>query len=161
MMRHSLLLTFLSCVVLPLRAQWVATTPAAEVSVQSPRIAAALDAAMRFDKAILAKDVAVFESLFADDAVVNNPYNRIARKQDAVNNLRNGLIDYTRLNRFIEYAALRGAHEVVLMGEEAVSPVGKARFAGKQVKRRTTEVWTDITGAWQLALRQATVYSVE
>jgi hypothetical protein len=110
MMRHSLLLSLLSCVVLPLRAQWVATTPAAEVFVQSPRIAAALDAAMCFDQAMLAKNVPMLESLFADDAV---------------------------------------------------TPAGKASIAGKQVKRRTNEVWTDASGDWQLAVRQATVYAAE
>jgi ketosteroid isomerase-like protein len=150
-----------SCIALPLRAQWMATTPAAEASVKSSRIAAALEAATRFDKAILAKDVATFESLFSDDAVVNNPYHRIARKQDAVNNLKNGMIDYNSLERSVEYAALRGDHEVLLMGEEAVTPVGKAKCAGLRVRRRTTEVWTDVTGVWQLSLRQATIYSAE
>jgi ketosteroid isomerase-like protein len=150
-----------SCIALPLRSQWMATTPAAEVSVHAPRIAAALEAATRFDQAILAKDIATFESLFSDNAVVNNPYHRIARKQDAVNNLKNGMIDYTSLERSVEYAALRGEHEVLLMGEEAVTPVGKAKCAGLQVRRRTTEVWTDATGVWQLSLRQATIYSAE
>lgn len=158
---HRSLLILLSFTTLSLNAEWRATTPAAEESVKKPRIAAALKAAMRFDRAILAKDVVVFESMFSDDAVVNNPFNRIATKQDAVNNLRTGLIDYTSLERSIEYAAMRGTHEVVLMGEEALTPVGKARFAGKHVRRRTTEIWTDVTGAWQLSLRQATIYSAE
>jgi hypothetical protein len=116
---------------------------------------------MRFDKAILSKDVPTFESMFAEDAVVNNPFNRIATKKDAVNNLRTGLIDYTSLERSIEYAATRGDHEVVLMGEESLTPVGKARFAGKRVRRRTTEIWTDVSGSWQLSLRQATIYAAE
>lgn len=116
---------------------------------------------MRFDKAILSKDERTFESMFADDAVVNNPFNKIATKRDAVNNLRTGLIDYTSLDRSIEYAAVRGAHEVLLMGEETLTPVGKAKFAGKQVRRRTTEIWTDVTGSWQLSLRQATIYFAE
>lgn len=161
-MLHSRFFTNLfSCLTVPLRSQWMATTPAAEVSVHAPRIAAALDAATRFDQAILAKDIATFESLFSDDAVVNNPYHRIARKQDAVNNLKNGMIDYTSLERSVEYAALRGEHEVLLMGEEAVTPVGKAKCAGQHVRRRTTEVWTDISGTWQLSLRQATIYTAE
>ena len=156
-----LLLILLSFTTLSLKAEWRATTPAAAESVKAPRIAAALKAAMRFDMAILAKDAVVFESMFSDDAVVNNPFNRIATKQDAVNNLRTGLIDYTSLDRSVEYAALRGTHEVVLMGEETLTPVGKARFAGKSVRRRTTEIWTDVSGSWQLSLRQATIYSAE
>lgn len=156
-----LVLVLILCIAVPSHAAWVTTTPAAEAAVRIPRIAQALSAATRFDKAILTKDVPVFESLFADDAVVNNPYNKIALKQDAVNNLRTGLIDYTSLDRFVEYAALRGDHEVVLMGEEALTPVGKAKFAGKHVRRRTTEIWTDASGAWKLSLRQSTIYSAD
>ena len=159
-------LSVLICTVLMLTsplasAAWRATTPAAEIAVKEPRIASALEAAMLFDKAILAKDASTFEAMFTDDAVVNNPFNKIARKADAVKNLRTGLIDYTSLERSVEYAALRGEHEVVLMGEEALTPVGKAKFAGKHVRRRTTEIWTDVSGKWQLSLRQATIYAAE
>lgn len=158
MKRLHLVLLLSSVLAPPAHAQWRATTPAAAAAVKTPRIAAALGAAMRFDKAILSKDLAVFESMFTDDAVVNNPYDKIATKQDAVRNLRTGAIDYTSLERAVEYAALRGEHEVVLMGEESVTPVGHAKFSGKHIRRRTTEVWTDAGGAWQLSLRQATIY---
>jgi ketosteroid isomerase-like protein len=161
MIRHNVLFALLSIMAIPMKAQWRATTPAAEKAVKMPRIAAALEATMRFDKAILAKDVNTFASMFAEDAVVNNPFNRIATKPDAVNNLKTGLIDYTSLERSVEYAAMRGDHEVVLMGEELLTPVGKAKFAGKHVRRRTTEIWTDVTGPWRLSLRQATIYLAE
>lgn len=161
MMRRWPLLTLFPFMAFAASAQWHATTPSAEEAVKTPRIAAALEAAMRFDRAILSKDERTFESMFADDAVVNNPFNRIVTKRDAVNNLRTGLIDYTSLVRSVEYAALRGEHEVVLMGEETLTPVGNAKFAGKQVRRRTTEIWTDASGSWQLSLRQATIYSAE
>lgn len=146
---------------MPANAAWRAANPVAAEAVKDPRIAAALDAAMRFDKAILSHDTAVFSDTFTEDAVVNNPFNKIARKSDAVNNLITRMIDYTSLDISIEYAATRGAHDVVLMGEETLTPVGKARFAGKHVRRRTTEVWTDESGQWKLAIRQATIYSAE
>jgi ketosteroid isomerase-like protein len=162
-MRHVAALSVLLCVLIaaPAHAGWKAANPAVEEAAKQPRIAAALAAAMRFDRAILAHDAKVFADTFTDDAVVNNPFNRIARKPDAVANFATGLIDYTTLERVIEYAATRGAHDVVLMGEEHLTPVGKAKFAGKQVKRRTTEIWTDESGEWKLALRQATIYSAE
>lgn len=155
------LLSLISLATFPAMAAWRATTPAAEVAVRIPRIAAVLEATTRFDKAILEKNEEQFASMFADDAVVNNPFNRIASKQDAIRNLKTGLIDYTSLERSVEYAAIRGPHDVVLMGEETVTPVGKARFANRHVRRRTTEVWSDVTGTWQLSLRQATIYVVE
>jgi len=162
-MRHVAALSVLLCLLIaaPAHAGWKAANPAVEEATKQPRIAAALDAAMRFDRAILAHDAKVFAETFTDDAVVNNPFNRIARKPDAVANFATGLIDYTTLERVIEYAATRGAHDVVLMGEEHLTPVGKAKFAGKQVKRRTTEIWTDESGDWKLALRQATIYAAE
>jgi ketosteroid isomerase-like protein len=162
-MRFAPALSVLLCLLIaaPVHAGWKAANPAAAEAAKQPRIAAAIEAAMRFDQAILAHDARVFADTFTEDAVVNNPFNRIARKQDAVANFSTGLIDYTTLERVIEYAATRGAHDVVLMGEEHLTPVGKAKFAGKQVKRRTTEIWTDESGEWKLALRQATIYSAE
>ena len=145
----------------PAHASWHAANPAVVEAAKDPRIAAVLEASNRFDAAILSHDKVVFADTFTEDAVVNNPFNKIARKQDAVSNLATGLIDYTSLERSIEYAATRGAHDVVLMGEESLTPVGKAKFAGHALKRRTTEVWTDESGQWKLAIRQATIYSVE
>ena len=142
----------------PAAAAWRAANPEVEAAAKTPRIAAALAAADRMDRAILSRDAKEFSAVFADDAVVNNPFNRIARKKDAERNLATGLIDYTTLERSIEYAAARGDHDVVLMGEEVLTPVRKAKFAGEKIRRRTTEVWTDESGQWKLAIRQATVY---
>jgi ketosteroid isomerase-like protein len=142
----------------PAMAGWQAANPAVEAAARTPRIAAALAATERMDRAILTRDAKAFAAVFADDAVVNNPFNRIARKADAERNLKTGLIDYSSLTRSIEYAAERGEHDVVLMGEEVLTPVGKARFAGEKIRRRTTEVWSDASGQWKLSLRQATIY---
>ena len=142
----------------PALASWRAANADVEAAARTPRIAAALAAADRMDRAILARDAKEFSAVFSDDAVVNNPFNRIARKKDAERNLATGLIDYTTLVRSIEYAAARGDHDVVLMGEEVLTPVGKAKFAGEKIRRRTTEVWTNVSGQWKLAIRQATIY---
>lgn len=143
----------------PACAGWRTANSEVEQAAKNPRIAAALAATERMDAAILSHDAAAFANVFADDAVVNNPFNRIARKDDALKNLGTGLIDYWTLERSVEYAATRGEHDVVLMGEESLDPVGKARFAGAHIRRRTTEVWTDESGDWKLAIRQATIYA--
>ena len=142
----------------PASAKWRAANPEVAAAARTPRIAAALAAADRMDRAILTRDAKEFSAVFAEDAVVNNPFNRIARKKDAERNLATGLIDYTTLERSIEYAAMRGDHDVVLMGEEVLTPTRKAKFAGEKIRRRTTEVWTDVSGEWKLAIRQATIY---
>ena len=161
MQAPSALFVLLCSLVVPAHAAWEATTPQAEQAVKIPKIASALEATVRFDKAILSKDVAVFESMFDADAVVNNPFNKIASKRDAVANLKTGLIDYASLDRSVEYAARKGEHEVVLIGEESLKPQGHAKMAGKQLRRRTTEIWTDASGTWKLLLRQATIYLAE
>jgi len=142
----------------PGAAGWKAANAQVEAAARTPRIAAALAATERMDRAILARDAKQFSAAFADDAVVNNPFNRIARKSDAERNLATGLIDYASLDRVIEYAATRGDHDVVLMGEEVLTPMRKAKFAGEKIRRRTTEIWTDASGQWKLAVRQATIY---
>jgi ketosteroid isomerase-like protein len=153
--------TILSTLLLPVSpalASWRASNAEVAAAARAPRIAGALAAADQMDRAILARDAKAFSAVFTNDAVVNNPYNRIARKADAERNLATGLIDYASLERRIEYAAERGDHDVVLMGEEVLTPVRKAKFAGEQIRRRTTEVWTDASGEWKLAIRQATIY---
>jgi ketosteroid isomerase-like protein len=145
----------------PASAKWRAANAQVEAAARTPRIAAALAAADRMDHAILTRDAKEFSAVFADDAVVNNPFNRIARKKDAERNLASGLIDYTTLECSIEYAAARGEHDVVLMGEEVLTPIRKAKFAGEKIRRRTTEVWTDSSGQWKLAIRQATIYRTD
>ena len=153
-----LLLGTLTLWVSPAAASWQAANADVEAASKTPRIAAALVATERMDRAIIAHDAKEFGAVFADDAVVNNPFNRIARKADAIKNLETGLIDYTTLHRSIEYAAERGENDVILMGEEELTPVGQAKFAGETIRRRTTEIWTDASGEWKLAVRQATIY---
>src|SRR3954464_15403597 len=89
----------LALAVFPASAAWHAANPAVVAAVKNPRIAAALDATVRMDKAILGHDVDGFGDIFTDDAVVNNPFNKIAGKADAINNLRTRMIDYTTLDR--------------------------------------------------------------
>ena len=156
-----LVVCFLMISPFPAVASWRPANADVEAAAKTPRIAEALAATERMDHAILSRDVKQFAAIFADNAVVNNPFNRIARKADAVRNLETGLINYTSLERTIEYAAERGDHDVVLMGEEILTPVGKAKFAGETIRRRTTEIWTKASGDWKLALRQATVYRTQ
>ena len=150
----------LMLVTLPATAAWRATTPTALESVSHPRIAAALRATERVDEAILGGDIEAFAAMFTEDAVVNSPGLTVVSREGAVANMRNGLIDYASMERLVEHASLRGEHEVLLMGEEIVTPIRAAPLAGKVVRRRTTELWTNASGEWLLAARQATIHDV-
>ncbi len=69
-------------------ASWRAATPQAVEAVKDSRIAAVIAMTEAMDKAILARDEAGFGAVFTDDARVNNPYNKIASKPDALRNIR-------------------------------------------------------------------------
>ena len=144
----------------PAIAKWRSANLAVAAAAKEPRIAAVLAAADRMDEAILARDADAFGSFFEAGALVNSPYNTVATREIAVGRIRNGMIDYTSLERTIEYAVTRGDHEVILMGEETYMPVHNSQFAGQTLRRRTTELWSDASGSPKLVLRQATIVSV-
>jgi hypothetical protein len=50
---------------------------------------------------------------------------------------------------------------VIVMGEEAFTPGPNAPNAGKKIRRRATDVWKQYGGVWKLAVRQATLTSVD
>ncbi|QMW22034.1 nuclear transport factor 2 family protein [Sandaracinobacteroides saxicola] len=145
----------------PALANWKAANATVEAAAKDPVIAAVLAATVRMDEAILKRDAEAFGGLFDPAAVVNSPYNNVATRDMAMQRIRNGMIDYTSLERSIEFAARRGAHDVILMGEERYTPVGVSQYAGQVLRRRTSELWSNESGGWKLVLRQATVIKVE
>ena len=62
--------------------------------------------------------------------------------------------------RRLEFVGVRG-DSVVVMGEEVYTPGKNAPNAGKLVHRRFTDIWKQYGGRWKLAIRQATVTSVQ
>lgn len=65
-----------------------------------------------------------------------------------------GQISYSRYDRVIDYAGLRG-DMVILMGEEIVVPKGPGLV--QPMHRRFTDLWTPVDGGWRLTARQATI----
>lgn len=107
--------------------------------------------------ALLRKDVAVLEKIWAEEFTVNNPRNTISRGRDEVVALiRNGVIDYSSFDREIEEILLHG-DSVIVMGSETITPGGKAPFAGQTIRRRFTNFWTRRNGEWRLTARHANV----
>lgn len=107
--------------------------------------------------ALLHKDIAALEALWAEDFTVNNPRNTISRGRDAVVALiRNGSIDYSAFTREIEAVLFHG-DTVIVMGSETIMPVGKAPHAGQTIRRRFTNFWIKRNGEWRLTARHANV----
>jgi hypothetical protein len=125
-----------------------------------PDIAEVLEIDRREIAAILARDEAGFIGLLSAELAINSPMNVVGRRADTIAAYRAGIINYSTFERKIEYAGKVGDC-VATMGEETFTPNPGAPNAGKTVRRRYTDVWRKESGAWKLALRQATIISVQ
>ncbi|HXZ87021.1 MAG TPA: nuclear transport factor 2 family protein [Candidatus Binataceae bacterium] len=124
------------------------------------QVQAALDAQARLGDAMRRLDLDAVEKLFAPDLVVHAPINAVVNRSDVLARLRGGKIGYEESERQVEFAEVRG-DSVVIMGLEVVRPRGDAPHAGKTVHRRFTDIWKDTDAGWTLAIRQATIISIE
>jgi ketosteroid isomerase-like protein len=105
---------------------------------------------------LIRDDHAAFAALLAKDLVVNNPQNSISIRGATGRRNTSGLISYSSYVRSVEYAGMLG-EMVLLMGDERVVPKGDSPMAGKEVRRRFTDVWKMEGGQWVLTARQATI----
>ncbi len=144
----------------PASAEWKAANDSVTAAAADPRIAAALAAVDAMDAALIRDDHAAFAAGLGQGLVVNTPQNGVSVRDAVGRRNSNGLISYSWYERSIEYAG-RLDDAVVLMGEERVVPKGDAPNAGKQVRRRFTDVWKQDGARWLLVLRQATILGVD
>lgn len=92
---------------------------------------------------------------------MNTPANRVARREPVLGFFREGRMSYESAETTVEALDVRDAH-VVRRGEEIVRPRETASHAGKTVRRRFTDDWPqDPDGTWLLAIRHATITSVD
>ena len=137
-------------------AEWKAANSEVASAAKEPKIASVLEAVNVIDEALIKDDHAAFAALLAKDLVVNNPQNSISIRGATGQRNTSGLISYSSYVRSIEYAGMLG-EMVLLMGDERVVPKGDSLMAGKEVRRRFTDVWKMEGGHWVLAARQATI----
>jgi hypothetical protein len=140
----------------PSQADWKAATPDVEAAAKDARIAGALAAVNAIDQAAVSGDTAAFAALLAGDLAVNNPQNGVSVRGATAQRSAAGKIRYSRYDRVIEYAGLRG-DLVLLMGEETVVPEEAAGVSPTEQHRRFTDLWQRAGSGWQLTARQATL----
>jgi Domain of unknown function (DUF4440) len=136
--------------------EWKAANSQVAAAAKEPKIASVLEAVNLIDTALIRDDHAAFAALLAKDLVVNNPQNSISISGATGRRNSSGLISYSSYVRSVEYAGMLG-DMVLLMGDERVVPKGDSPMAGKQVRRRFTDVWKMEGGHWVLTARQATI----
>jgi hypothetical protein len=149
-------LVVLMCASTPAMADWRAATPAVQDATTDPRIAGALSAVDAIDKAAMSDDPSAFAAFLAGDLAVNNPQNGVSVRGATAQRSAAGKISYSRYDRVIEYAGLRG-DMVLLMGEEIVLPKGSETERPREMHRRFTDLWKLEGGRWKLSARQATI----
>jgi ketosteroid isomerase-like protein len=137
-------------------AEWKAANEQVAAAAKEPGIASVLEAVNAMDAALVKDDHARFSALLAKDLVVNNPQNGISISGATGRRNTAGLISYSSYVRSIEYAGMRG-EMVLLMGDERVVPKGDSPMAGKDVRRRFTDLWKMEDGRWVLTARQSTI----
>ncbi|MFW2830658.1 DUF4440 domain-containing protein [Sphingomonas sp. ID0503] len=140
----------------PAAADWKASNPDVEAAAKDDRIAAALTAVGKLDRAAVTDDHAAFAALLADDLAVNNPQNGVSVRGATGRRSAAGQISYSRYDRTIEYAGRRG-DMVLLMGEEIVVRKGQNGLSAAAVHRRFTDLWKQVGDDWKLTARQATI----
>lgn len=122
-------------------------------AADDPRIAAALDARARLDRAMQAGDLDTLGALFAPDLIVHIPSGRVVdgAKVLAVYAKAGQAVYDGGMTVTFDFVGLRGG-DVVMMGQENLPPDGD----GRAISRRFTDIWREAGGAWTLAVRQAT-----
>ena len=140
----------------PASAAWKAASSEVATAAQDARIAGALAAVDMIDAAAVSDDHAAFAALLADDLAVNNPQNGLSVRGATTRRNASGQISYSRYDRVIEYAGLRG-DMVILMGEEIVVPKEQGHSSTPEMHRRFTDLWKPAAGGWRLTARQATI----
>ena len=132
----------------------VATGPATRQSL--PGDDAAIRALEERERlAVLNQDVEALQQLWADEFIVNSPFNQISpNRAIVVDFMRQGLIHYSSFERNIEQLRIVGSVAIV-MGGETVRPTGNAPMAGQTMRRRFTHIWERNAGTWRLIARHA------
>lgn len=109
-------------------------------------------------KAFFDKDVATIDRTFSPDIIVTNPFGQFLNKQQTLDRVRNGDIDFERFDRTLDYVKVYG-DTVVAAGTETMVPKGKMKGAGTIINLRMTTVWIRQHGQWLEVARHTSVLS--
>lgn len=104
--------------------------------------------------ALLSNDVKTLGSLWSDDFVVTNPFNKFVNKQQVVGMTESGYLAFTSYDRQVEYVHIY-RDTAVVAGSETVNWAGKIPTAGKTIHLRFTAIWMKQDGRWQEVARHA------
>ncbi len=108
--------------------------------------------------AVLTADFDAVGRLWAQDMIVNNPFNQVVKASSG--RVRTGAVTYSSFTRNIESVQIHD-NTAIVMGNEVVVPSGKSIGAGTTIHRRYTNIWMKRDGQWLLTARHANVICSE
>lgn len=105
-------------------------------------------------RAVVDKNLEVLKSVWAEDFMVNNPFNEVIHdRQEVLNRVESGFINYSSFEREIESMRILG-DIVIVMGKETIMPLS-GYSAGKKYNRRYTNIWKQEDDEWRIKIRHA------
>jgi len=105
---------------------------------------------------LLRSDLRILKSLWSDDFVVTNPFNKFVNKPQVVDIVENGTLAFKSYDRQIEYIHFY-ANTAIVAGSETVVWAGKLPIAGQTSHLRFTGIWMRLAGRWQEVARHANI----
>lgn len=115
------------------------------------------DLEMKEIKAVADKNIEELRTIWAEDFMVNNPFNRVVHgRQEVIDRIESGFINYSSFEREIESIMILD-DIVIVMGLETIIPLGGGYETGLTIHRRYTNIWKQKDGKWMVRARHANV----
>lgn len=105
-------------------------------------------------------DTTTLKTIWSKDFVVHNPMRQIVTIDQVFQRIKEGKIDYSTAERFVEKISFI-ENVAVSMGTELITPQNESDFAGKKVTRQYTNVWLRTKKGWRMIARQASIVSAQ
>ena len=105
---------------------------------------------------LMRSDLKTLKSVWSDDFVVTNPFNKFVNKLQVVDIVENGTLAFKSYDRQIEYIHFYG-NTAVVAGSETVVWAGKLPIAGQTSHLRFTGIWMKRAEQWQEVARHANI----
>ena len=105
-------------------------------------------------KAIATRDYGALDKYWSPLMVVNGPANQVVSRDQVIESIHHGGLNYTSLKGTTEYFTVINGTAIEMMHEDVVMANGP--MAGKPVVRRSTNIWQHSGDGWVQVARQAT-----
>ncbi len=105
-------------------------------------------------RGIATRDLGILKKYWSPVMIVNGPANQIVSRDQVIESMNNGGLNYTRLKGTVEHLAVTNGAAIEMGHDDVVMADGP--MAGKHLVRRSTNIYQRSGEDWLLVARQAT-----